>query len=71
MVLLTLMGTGSDFSFNKHTMRGLSTDKREYQNYKANNIATFCKIQRGHCVNKYGFARNRFCFIFVEEINFS
>ena len=35
-------------------MRGLSTDKREYQNYKANNIATFFKIQRGHYENKYG-----------------
>ena len=45
-------------------------EQTEYQNYKANNIATFWKNYRGHQENKHGFTRNRFCFIFLEKRNF-
>ena len=40
-------------------MQGLSTDKRDYQNYKANNIATFRKIKS--CKKIMGLPEIEFC----------
>ena len=57
-------------------MQGLSTDKREYQNYKANNIATFCKIEGTSCKQIwvcpksflfYIFSRNEFFLNFATK----